>query len=320
MSIMKSTNKITLSTLDQTPRMKTFRANLLLLLTAIIWGSAFVAQDNAGEILGAFSINFSRYLIGGIALIPLFLVMDHHDPEKDSAKKKSTYRNSVIGGIFCGFALFAASCLQQFGINAGADPGKAGFITVMYIVIVPLFGLFFKKKVGLFCWIAVAIAPFGLYFLCMNGFVMPEFSDIILLLCAVVFSIHILVIDHFSPKANGVLMSCIQFFTVSVISLICTLIFEPFAFTSIPKALKDLVYLGVMSSGVAYTLQIIAQKNTSPTVASLIMSLESVFAMVFGALVVREMPEGRKIFGAAIIFTAVVLAQLPQPKLNRNKE
>ncbi|MBR5516316.1 MAG: DMT family transporter [Clostridia bacterium] len=307
-------NNITLSKLNNSKKMKTLRANFLLLVAAVIWGSAFVAQDNAGRILGSFSINFSRYLIGAIALIPLYFVMDHYDLEKDKQKKKATVKNSFIGGIFCGFALFAASVLQQFGINCGADPGKAGFITVMYIVIVPLFGLIFKKRVGIFCWIAVTIAPFGLYFLCMKGFMMPEFSDILLLLCALVFSVHILVIDHFSPKANGVLMSCVQFFTVSLISLICTLIFEAEMIKLIPQAIKDIVYLGVMSSGVAYTLQIIGQKNTSPTVASLIMSLESVFAMIFGALVVMEIPEGRKIFGAAIIFTAVILAQLPQPK------
>ncbi|MBE6572891.1 MAG: DMT family transporter [Ruminococcaceae bacterium] len=299
--------------------MKTFRANFLLLITAIIWGSAFVAQDNAGEVLGAFSINFSRYLVGGIVLIPLFLYINFKEGNNNPKKKKGKLRTSFIGGIFCGCALFVASALQQFGINAGADPGKAGFITVMYIVIVPLFGLFLKKKVGLFCWIAVAIAPFGLYFLCMDGFVMPAASDLILLACAVVFSVHILVIDKFSPNANGVLMSSIQFLTVAVLSFICMIVFEQEYIPEIPKASKDIAYLGIMSSGVAYTLQIIGQKNTSPTVASLIMSLESVFAMVFGALVVMEMPSGRKILGATIIFAAVILAQLPSPQIKRSK-
>lgn len=317
---MKSKNNLTLSSLPQSCRMKTLRANFLLLVAAVIWGSAFVAQDNAGEILGTFSINFSRYLVGGTVLIPLFLYINYKEGNKEPEKKKYKLRTSLIGGIFCGFALFAASALQQFGINAGADPGKAGFITVMYIIIVPLFGLFLKKKVGLFCWIAVAIAPFGLYFLCMEGFVMPATSDIILLGCALVFSIHILVIDRFSPNANGVLMSSVQFFTVAVLSFVCMLIFEREYIPHIFEAAKDIVYLGVMSSGVAYTLQIIGQKNTSPTVASLIMSLESVFAMVFGALVVMEIPSGRKIFGAALIFTAVILAQLPSPQIKRSKK
>lgn len=299
--------------------LKRLRANFLLLIAAVIWGSAFIAQDNAGKVLGAFSINFSRYLVGSAALVPLFLFIDHKENKSDAKVYHSKIRSSVIGGIFCGIALFAASGLQQIGIIAGADPGKAGFITVMYIVIVPLFGLFLRKKVGLFCWIAVAIAPIGLYFLCMKGFVMPEASDLILLACAAVFAVHILVIDHFSPRSNGVLMSCIQFLTASVISFVAMLIFEPEGITSLHLALKDILYLGIMSSGIAYTLQVIAQKDTSPTVASLIMSLESVFAMIFGALEAQTVPEDRKILGAVIIFAAVILAQLPQPDFKRRK-
>ncbi len=290
-------------------KLRTIGANLMLILTALIWGSAFVAQNSAGNILGTFSINFSRYLVGAVALIPVYLVFG-----KKGDKQKT--KNSVIGGIFCGFALFAASAFQQLGIIYGKDEGKAGFITVMYVIIVPVIGLLFKKKVGLLTWIAVALAPIGLYFLCIEGSLIPQTADIILFICALIFSVHIMVIDHFSPNADGVLMSCVQFFVTAVLSFICMLIFEPQYVASIPNAWLEILYLGIMSSGVGYTLQIIAQKHTNPTVASLLMSLESVFAMVCGAVFSQTIPATRKIIGAVIIFAAVVLTQLPQ----RSKE
>ena len=212
-------------------------------------------------------------------------------------------------------ALFAASAFQQMGINLGKDEGKAGFITVMYVVIVPVIGLFFKKKVGLPTWLAVAIAPIGLYFLCIeNGFTLA-YADILLLICAFIFSIHISVIDHFSPKADGVLMSSVQFFTAGMLSFVCMLIFEAEYIVVIPSAWIEILYLGIMSSGVAYTLQIIGQKNTNPTVASILLSLESVFAMICGAVFSGTMPDTKKILGAVIIFVAVILAQLPSKRM-----
>ena len=287
-------------------KLKSLGANLMLILTAFIWGSAFVAQNSAGNIIrGTFSINFSRYLVGAAALIPVYLIFG------EKGDKQRT-KNSVIGGIFCGFALFAASAFQQLGIIYGKDEGKAGFITVMYVVIVPLIGLFFKKRIGRLTWIAVALAPIGLYFLCIEGSLIPQTADIFLLICAVIFSVHIMVIDRFSPNADGILMSCVQFSTVSALSLVCMLIFEQQHIAAIPSAWLEILYLGIMSSGVGYTLQIIAQKHTNPTVASLLMSLESVFAMVCGAIFSQTVPQGRKILGAAIIFAAVVLTQLPQ--------
>lgn len=305
--------------MNKNKKLKTLRANTLLILAAVIWGCAFVFQDRAGSFLGTFSINFSRYLVGSIALIPLFFIFDRKNDKTELHLYKQKIKYSVIGGIFCGFALFAASAFQQFGISAGADPGKAGFITVMYVIIVPILGLFLKKKVGLLAWIAVIIAPIGLYFLCLDGTLKPAVSDILVFICAIIFSFHILVIDHFSPKADGVLMSGIQFFVVAVLSFICVLIFEREYLTLIPKAWLDILYLGLMSSGLGYTFQIIAQKDTNPTVASLLMSLESVFAMLFGAIYLQEIPAPRKIFGASIIFIAVILAQLPQPKITKKQ-
>ena len=301
----------------KTGKLRTLGANFMLILTALIWGSAFVAQNSAGNILGTFSINFSRYLVGGIALIPLFLFFNAKEDKKDLPAYKSKIKNSVIGGIFCGLALFAASAFQQLGIIYGKDEGKAGFITVMYVVIVPVIGLFFRKKIGVLTWVAVLLSPVGLYLLCMENSLIPEKADILLFICAVIFSIHITVIDRFSPGANGVLMSCVQFFVVAVLSFICMIIFEPSYIVSISEAIPEILYLGLMSSGVGYTLQIIAQKYTNPTVASLLMSLESVFAMVCGAIYSQQIPGERKITGAVIIFIAVVLAQLPSPKRSK---
>ena len=294
---------------------KSFGANLILILAAFIWGSAFVAQNSVGDILGAFSVNFARNIVGSAVLIPVYFFFSRKE-DKKTPEYGLKMKNTLIGGIFCGLALFAASAFQQLGINIGKDEGKAGFITVMYVVIVPFIGLFFKKKVGLPTWLAVAIAPVGLYFLCVEKGFTLAYADILLLICAFIFSIHISVIDRFSPKADGVLMSCVQFFVAGVLSLVCMLIFEAEYIAAIPSAWIEILYLGIMSSGVAYTLQIIGQKNTNPTVASILLSLESVFAMVCGALFSRTMPEPKKILGAVIIFAAVVLAQMPSKMQN----
>ncbi len=294
-------------------KLKSFGANLILILAAFIWGSAFVAQNRAGDVLGAFSINFTRNMVGSAVLVPVYLFFSRKENKK-SAEYQFKLKNTVTGGIFCGIALFAASAFQQMGINMGKDEGKAGFITVMYVVLVPLIGLIFKKRVGLLTWVAVALAPVGLYFLCIErGFTLAS-ADILLLICALIFSVHIMTIDHFSPKADGVLMSCIQFFVAGILSLVCMLIFEIEYIPAIPSAWGSILYLGIMSSGVAYTLQIIGQKNTNPTVASILLSLESVFAMICGAVFSQTMPDGKKILGAAIIFAAVILAQMPTKK------
>lgn len=297
---------------------KTFGANLILILAAFIWGSAFVAQNSVGDILGTFSINFSRNIVGGAVLIPIYFFFSRNE-EKKTFEYKSKMKNTFFGGVFCGLALFAASAFQQMGINLGKDEGKAGFITVMYVVIVPLIGLLFKKRVGFLTWIAVALAPVGLYFLCMEkGFSLAS-ADILLLICALIFSVHIMTIDHFSPKADGVLMSCIQFFVAGALSFVCMLIFEGKYITAIPSAWIEILYLGIMSSGVAYTLQIIGQKNTNPTVASILLSLESVFAMICGSIFSGTIPEQRKIVGAVIIFVAVILAQLPTKRISNSE-
>lgn len=298
---------------------KKLRANMMLLLTALIWGSAFVAQIKGMDHLGPFTFAFSRNLIGAIFLIPVIFVLDKLDKknrsefplqEKTRAEKAAERKVLITGGIACGLALFIAGSLQQVGLLY-TTAGKAGFITSLYIVIVPILGLFLKKKVRPVIWACVAVAAVGLYMLCIKeGFSISK-GDLLILICSFGFSIHILIIDHFSPKTDGVKMSCIQFFLVAILSGIVMFIVETPQFDLILKSWMPILYSGVLSSGVAYTLQIIAQKDTDPTIASLLLSLESVFAVLAGMIVLHEVLSGREIFGCVLMFAAIIVAQLP---------
>lgn len=260
--------------------------SLILLLTATIWGIAFVAQSEGGDAVGAFTFNSTRSLIGSLVLIPVIFLLNKITP-KDNKNESgvssgnissgnifSRNRTLILGGISCGICFFLASNFQQLGIQY-TSVGKAGFITACYIVIVPILGLFMKKKCSPFIWAAVAMALVGLYLLCItDGFSIGK-GDILVLICAFLFSLHILIIDYFSPKVDGVKMSCIQFFVCGVLSAVPALIFEHPQLSAFQGAWGAILYAGVMSCGVAYTLQIVGQKNMDPTVASLILSLES---------------------------------------------
>lgn len=284
--------------------------NLLLLLTALIWGSAFVAQSVGMDYIGPFTFNCVRSVLGGIVLMPVIWIMGRQKKNDHNDKSDTDYKTLLTGGICCGIALAAASSLQQIGL-VYTSAGKAGFITALYIVIVPVMGLFLGKKTGVRTWIGVALAAVGLYFLCItDGFTIST-GDLIVLLCAVVFSIHILLIDHFSPKVDGVRLSCIQFFVSGILCAVPMLIVEQPQIGEILAAWQPLLYAGALSSGAAYTLQIIAQKNTDPTVASLLLSLESVFSVIAGWIILGERLSGREMFGCVLVFAAVVLAQLP---------
>lgn len=297
--------------------MKTKNA-ILLILTAFIWGTAFVAQSVGMDYLEPFTFNGVRSLIGGAALLPCiwFLgILNGKDTsgKDEKGKDKKGRRDLVLGGIACGMLLFGASSLQQVGIQY-TTAGKAGFITACYIVIVPVLGIFLRKRIGWKVWLAVAIALAGLYFLCMTESFTIGKGDVLIFLCAVVFSLHILVIDYFSPRVDGVKMSCIQFFVCGIVSL-------PFMFVlEMPKAgamlegWMPLLYAGVLSCGVAYTLQIIGQKNVNPAVASLILSLESCFSVLAGWAVLGERMSARETAGCVLMFTAIILAQLPEQK------
>ncbi|MCD8314202.1 MAG: DMT family transporter [Firmicutes bacterium] len=291
------------------------KSNLLLLLTAFIWGSAFVAQSVGMDYIGPFTFNSVRNFMGGIVLLPVICMRRKKQRAKSAVEKIGTetreLKTLIIGGICCGAVLAAASSLQQIGlIYTGA--GKAGFITALYILIAPVIGLFLGKKAGKKIWVCVALAVLGMYFLCIT----EEFSiangDIFLLLSAVAFSVHILVIDYFSPKTDGVCLSCIQFFTAGVLCAVPMILIEQPAAAEIAAAWLPLVYAGVLSSGVGYTLQIVAQKHTNPTVASLLMSMESVFSVLTGWAVLEERLSTREGFGCVLVFAAVILAQLPE--------
>lgn len=290
--------------------------SLLLLLTATIWGTAFVAQSVGMDYVEPFTFTFARSIIGGIVLIPCicFLRWLKKREDKDAgANRLFVTKIEWIGGICCGLALCAASNFQQIGISY-TTVGKAGFITALYVVIVPIMGLFFKRKVSFVVWICVALSVIGLYLLCMTeGSFTLAYGDLLVLVCAILFSIHIMVIDHFSPKGDGVVMSCIQFFVCGIVSGIIMLFVENPDLGNIMAAKMPILYAGVLSSGVGYTLQVVGQKGMNPTIASLIMCLESVVSVLAGWLILGEALSNRELLGCVLMFVAIVLAQMPMP-------
>ncbi|MCI9380897.1 MAG: DMT family transporter [Dorea sp.] len=302
--------------------MKTKNA-ILLVITAFIWGTAFVAQSVGMDYLGPFTFNGVRSLIGGIALLPCIWFLERINGKNETGKKDggeneaksvpSGRKDLMAGGIACGMMLFGASSLQQIGIQY-TTAGKAGFITAFYIVIVPVLGIFLRKKIGWKVWSAVAVALAGLYFLCITERFTIGKGDILIFLCALVFSLHILVIDYFSPKVDGVKMSCIQFFVCGIASLPFMFALETPKIEAMIAGWMPLLYAGVLSCGVAYTLQIIGQKNVNPAVASLILSLESCFSVLAGWVVLGERLSVRESVGCVLMFAAIILAQMPEKK------
>lgn len=297
---------------------KKMKSNIMLLITAIIWGSAFVAQK-AGTVLEPFTYNGIRMFIGGLVLIPVMLIFKKLGLGEDTsslseAEKKAASKTAIIGGLCCGIVLCIASNLQQFGLYFETDAGKAGFITSLYIVIVPILGIFIGKKVRPLIWGCVLIGAVGFYILTMagksTGFHLQT-GDLFVLICAVAFSCHILVVDHFSPKCDGIMLSCIQFLTTGIVSMVLMAIFETPVLADIIDCWLPILYCGVCSSGIAYTLQVLGQKDAEPAVASLIMSLESVFAVLFGALIIGERLSLIEGLGCIVIFIAVIIPQLP---------
>lgn len=297
----------------------------LLLIGSFIWGTTFVAQSVGTNHLDAFSFNCIRNLIGVFALIPVLLwqVYTRNESMNDvqdnitcatslKDRLKAVFnRDLILGGIICGTALCLASNFQQLGIEA-STVGKSAFITTLYIVLVPLFGLFFKKKLSIQVWCGVLLAMIGLYLLCMkNEAFVLSLGDIYLLLCAFFFTIQITAIDHFAPKVNCIALSMMQFFVTAVLSGICMVFHELPTLENVLGATIPLLYAGVLSSGVAYTFQIIGQKHLAPAVASLIMSLESVFATLAGWLILKEFLSTKELIGCGLVFTAVLLTQIP---------
>nr|WP_302140089.1 DMT family transporter [uncultured Schaedlerella sp.] len=293
--------------------------NFLLMLAALIWGSAFVAQSVGMDYLGPFSFNCVRSFMGSLVLLPVIWFMDRqkketaeHDGQKtEEGTREQNKKVLLSGGLCCGVILTLSTSLQQIGIKY-TTAGKAGFITALYILIVPLLGLILGKKVGNKTWLGVALAVAGMYLLCIKEGFSISYGDFMVLLCALVFSLHILAVDYFSPRVDGIRLSCIQFFVCGCISAVPMLVWEHPEISQIIRAWQPLAYAGVLSSGVAYTLQIVTQKHLNPTVASLLMSLESVFAVLTGWLVLNERLSPKELLGCVLVFTAIILAQLPQ--------
>jgi drug/metabolite transporter (DMT)-like permease len=304
---------------------KKFRGNMMLFTTALIWGTSFVAQKAGMDYIGPFTFNGLRSLLGALVLIPVILIMDaqrkknstqdklEKDSTEDKLEKDSSRKTLLIGGLSCGLMLFIGSSLQQHSLLF-TTVGKVGFITALYIVIVPILGLFIGRKVRPVLWFCVALATVGLYLLCIKEDFSIGKGDLLVIACAFGFALHILVIDHFSPKTDGIKLSCIQFFVCGVFSIPFMFLFETADWSNILDCWLQIFYVGVMSCGVAYTLQILGQKYTEPTIASLILSLESVFAVIFGILLLNEQVSGREIIGCVIMFSAFLLAQLPSKK------
>ncbi len=297
-----------------TDRMKN---SALLFLTAAIWGVAFVAQRVGMDYVGPFTFNAVRFLLGGIVLLPFLMWKRRKERaaagwrEETREEKRARRRITLIGGICCGLALSTASLLQQKGI-LHTTVAKAGFITALYIIIVPVMGLFFRKKVRRLVWVSVALAVAGMYLLCIKESFAIGKGDFFVFLCAIVFSIHILIIDYFSPKADGVALSCIQFYTSSIICGAGMFLLETPSWQAIVSGWMPILYAGILSCGVAYTLQIIGQKGMDPTVASLILSLESVISLIAGWILLGQKLDLREIMGCVLAFAAIILAQLPE--------
>jgi drug/metabolite transporter (DMT)-like permease len=290
----------------------------LLLLAAMLWGFAFAAQGAASS-LGAFTLGVARNVIATLFLIPIIILFDRlsgGERRLISRRGIDINRTELVGGIICGAILTVASALQQFGINDGTDTGKAGFITALYVVFVPIYALVLKKKAPFNVWIAVAIATVGFYFLCISDTLTVVPSDMLVLGAALLFPIHILAIDRFSPLCDGVRMSMIQFASAAILNLAFVFIFEPRAeIGQVFDSILPVLYLGIASSGVAYTLQIIGQRGVNPAAASVILSLESVFAVLGAAIFMGTTLSPREYIGCAIVFAAVILAQLDIPAI-----
>ncbi len=300
--------------MDKRKRAKTFGSSFLLTVAAFIWGTAFVAQSTGLEAVGNFTFLALRSCLAVVFLTPVALFFYYKNKREIGDGPHNEYKTFfskklIVGGVLCGIALYFASFFQQYGIML-SGVGKSGFLTTLYILIVPLLGIFLKKKVKPVLWVCIVIAVVGMYFLCVTETGNINLGDFLLIICALFFGTQIIIVDHFIKEVDGVRLSLVQFFVVSVLSAVTMLIVEDVDPNAIGSIWFSIFYAGVMSSGIAYTLQIVAQKNLNATVASLLMSLESVFAALAGA-VFGERLTVNEIFGCCLVFLSVIVAQLP---------
>ena len=292
---------------------KKMKANVLLFIAALIWGTAFVAQKSGGAI-GSFTFNGIRTFIGGLVLLPLVL-KNHTDKSQPVFNK-----HELIGGIVCGFFLFVAASLQQFGL-AYTTAGKAAFITTLYVVFCPILSLIVhKKKTRPLVWLCVVLDVIGLYLLCMTDASFSiQIGDTLVILCAIAFAGQMVAVDNYVVSIDGIKLSCIQFLFSGLLGIICMFIFEsPVSLSNIMTAWFPILYAGVISCGIAYTFQVLGQKEATPTIAALILCLESVFGVLAGAVILGESMTTREIFGCIIMFAAVVISNLPEKTQTTN--
>ena len=302
-----------------TVRNKNLLGTAQLMLAAFIWGSAFVAQSAGMEHIGPFTFATVRFFLGGTVLLPLIFIRDRFAKKHPAyiPNPKGGFKKLLISGIICGILLTVASNLQQFGLLY-TTVGKAGFITTLYVILVPVCGLFFKDRPSINVWIAVVVATIGLYLLCITEGFTLSLGDGLVLLCAIVYTAHIVVVGKVSPDLDPIKLSCIQFFTVGAVTLIPALIFETVNVIEIARVWFPIAYAGILSSGVAFTLQVVAQKHTDTTIAAITMSFESVFAVLSGAVVLQQIPTLREAIGCVVMFAAIILAQLPPIKRKKH--
>lgn len=292
---------------------KVLKSNAALLTAAMIWGLAFVAQSDGMNYIGPFTFGAVRCFLGSAVLVPVYLIMQKKSGLLHDKNARETRKFTFKIGLLCGAILFGATSTQQIGLQYTAA-GKAGFVTALYIVLVPVFGMIiFKKKASWKTWVSVAIATVGLYLLCIKEGFSIDIGDVWVIACAVIFTFHILVIDRFSSRIDGTFLSIVQFATVSLLSVPFIFINrEPVSVSAVSSAWVSILYTGIMSSGVGYTLQIVGQKDAkNPAVASLLMSMESVFAVIFGWLILHEKLSAKELAGVILMSAAIVLSQLP---------
>ena len=296
--------------------MKKHISVVLLFITALIWGAAFAAQKAATSV-PPFALGAARSAIATVILAPIAMLFDKFSKNKRNLfsfkkgeKTMDITHRELIGGVVCGIFLFVASTLQQTGMTVGTDAGKASFITALYVVAVPFFALVFRRKSPINAWIGVAVSVIGFYLLCIKENFTIATSDLLIFFAALAFAAQIIAIDSFLPDCDGVRLSLIQFATVGALSFVCSLIFEGAgSFASVTLCIPEILFLGIGSSGIAYTLQIIGQKGVKPAAASIILSLESVFGALAGALILKETMSPREYIGCAVVFLAVILSQ-----------
>ncbi len=294
---------------------KQLRGNILFMITALIWGVSFVSQSVGVEMVKPNTFNGIRMLLGSVVLLPVILVNDGIKKKNGTFVSQKNNKYLWIGGVICGAVLCGATTIQTYGL-VYTTAGKSAFITALYIIFVSVIGTFAGKKTGKNTIAGIVIALSGMYFLCLYGNALDiNKGDVITLSCSMLFAVHIICVDYFSPKVDGIKLSCLQFFTCGVINSLIMTVTEKPSVSSVLACTLPILYSGVMSSGVAYTLQIIGQKDTDPTIASILMSFESVFAAISGWILLSQTMTKFEILGCVLMFLAIIIAQVPPGKI-----